>query len=253
MKKLGIVLVTCDADQRYFPNILQEFTRLSFPFAVCFDHCCKATKKLFSAHPCCVGTCDSPRDFDERHRQYAFDVLMKHDDYDWITYLDTDEAFDRRALDLIPEIMEYDADVVWCPLLDLWGAGDCYRVGKGCLGPCMGPDDSQTGGKQLRDKFYNLRTGSWAYLHPHIHAPSFTARDGSNRPARRKRSNLYILHYGLMKPEDGAYHELRWSTIYTRALGRNPYEHTTDRGFYEIIEKEEPILEPFNYDTWDGK
>jgi hypothetical protein len=250
MKKLGIVLITCDEDKGHFPRILAEFTRLGFPFAVCFDHCCDETKHLFTTHPCCVGFHDNTtQQFDERHRQYAFDILLKHDDYDWITYLDTDEVYDRRALELIPQILDYDADLVWCPVLDLWGTGDCYMDGVGCLGPCMGPDSASTGGKQLRDKFYNLRTGTWQYRHPDIHAPYFTPRDGSRRAARRKRSNLYVLHYGLMSREDGAFHEQRWNTIYKKTLGRNPYSN----GFYTVVANEEGTRIPFDYDTWEGK
>jgi len=250
-KTLGILLTTWDGDRRWFSQILDEFTRLGYPFVMNFDHCSWRTKSLFKAHPLFLDCYENnnPNDpFDERHKGYALDLLVKHG-FDWGTYLDTDDRFDRRAPQIIPEILAMDdVDWVWCPALDLWGDGSHYRV-DGPLGPS--PDFDYWAGdpsKQRRDCFWNLKTGDWRYLHGDVHAPYFFAKDGSGRQARRHRSRLHVVHYGRMNPKVALEKEDMWDRIYTRCLGKNRYKG----GFYVHVATHEPELVPFDYDTFDG-
>ncbi len=248
-KSLGLLLTTWDGDKHHFSRVLAEYTRLGYPFAVNFDHCCKETKRLFKTHPNFVGCYenDDPKHvFDETHKQHALDVLVKLG-FDWGGYFDTDDILDRRAPQLIPEMLEWDCDLIWCPAIDLWGDAHHYRV-DGPLGPSHEPDQTEHFGKQRRDCFWNLKTGNWKYKHADVHAPYFEAKDGSGRAARRRRSKLHIIHHGRMDPKDAMRHEKMWDKIYTRALGRNPYRG----GFYTYMAETEPVLEYFDYDTFDG-
>ena len=225
-KSLAFLIATCDADAKHFSRVLGEFTRLGYPFAAYFDHCCEETIRLFASHLLCVGShINSNEPFDERHRRYPFDIL-KSKGFDWIASIDTDEIFDGRAATLIPEILDSDADVVWCPRLDFWGDDRHYRID----GP-FGPSTSGVSpGKQFCEKFFNVKTGIWTYRHADIHAPYFAAVDKTGRAPIRKMSPLYVLHYGIMDYADAVVHTDRWNLVYTRAQGANKHP-----GFYNYI------------------
>jgi hypothetical protein len=255
-RDLGFLITTNDASWRHFDRVLGEFTRLGFPFAVNFDHCCNDTKRTFKAHPLCVGwhETDDPKDlFDETHKQRALDVLYARE-FAWAAYLDTDEVFDRRAPEEIAKILgSSGVDLYWCPLLDFWGDDEHYRT-DGPLGPCQAGDwgDGSVRDKQFRNKFYHLRAdGAWRYLHADVHGPYFLDRKtGERKREREARSRLHVLHYGLIDLDLIRFKLEQWRRVYTPALGE--FKHG---GFYEYLL--DPALTPevrdFCYATWNGE
>ncbi len=222
MKKLGLLLATCDADEQHFGRMLAELTRLGCPFAVHFDRCCKATKKRFLTHKMCAASSsndDQSVTFHEGHRQFALEALLKAlPNLDWFGQLDTDETYECDAKKHIQCILDGPFDVVQCIVMDLWGDKNHYRT-----------DGSF--GQSRREKFFNLGIGEWAYTHSVIHAPKLVKpRDNSQQQVKVLRHQRpYVLHWGIMNMDDVKVHTDRWDEIYTKAVGSNPY------GFYPYI------------------
>lgn len=236
-RDLCFLMTTCDEDCRHFDRKLAEFTKLGYPFTVNFDHCSHETKQIFKRHPLYLGgheNDDPRRVFTEAHRQPALDIIVRQG-FRWATYTDTDEVLDRRAPEMIPRLLELDVDEIICHRVELWGDGTQRRVD----GP-YGPP-----GEFCR-RFYNLRTGIWKYKDADVHAPAWTPR-GPDQPKREVTSRLSVIHYGLMSMDDILRKKNRWTTIYTRGLGRMPYA-----GFYDYLTTHEPSLVPFDYDAWEG-
>ena len=72
-------------------------TRIGWPFAVNFDHCCTDTESLFLGHPLCVGGyLDHNPDsyFDESYRQRCLDILQKLG-FQWMFQMDVDETLEK--------------------------------------------------------------------------------------------------------------------------------------------------------------
>lgn len=244
MPTLGMLICTCDADQKHFDRVLGEFTRLRIPFAVNFDHCCKETKRHFQSSPLYLGGKENDAvgklddDFDESHRQGGLDVLMREPGrFDWAGYLDTDESFAPKVNEVEIQRMLAkcsDIDLIDTPLIDLWGDEKHWR------------DDGPFKNSH-RERFYNLRSGKWKYTSAVVHAPKLLK--DQETVARRQHLQdplgtrvilypMYFLHWGIMNQEDCQFHIKRWNEVYTKKVGNNPY------GFYEYIGK--PDLYPPN-------
>jgi len=238
-KTLCFLLATCDEDARHFDRKLAEFTRLAYPFTVNFDRCCAETKRLFKSHPCYLGGYeqdDPGRPFGEADRQRALDVIVQHGGFDWAAYTDTDEVLDKRAKGMISELLEWDVDEITCSRVELWGAdGNLRRVD----GPFAKPGE-------LCRSYYNLRTGTWGYMHPDLHAPIFTPNPG-NSEMRERHCDLTVIHYSMRNMEDVKQHAKRWTDCYVRAFGNNKYQK-----FYDWLVATEPTVIPFDYDTFTG-
>jgi hypothetical protein len=258
-RTLGFILTTYDGDEKFFDQILGEFTRLGYPFAVNFDHCSSSTVRHFTRHPLCIAwnRNDDPSDpYTEAHQGYALKALCSRGKFDWVGSIDTDELFDRRAPELIQEILTWNVDLVWTPRIELWGDREHYRVDNDMYRPCSGPDQATAGCGlgNLSDKFYNRNTGWWRYEDPALHTPYKYIRGRNGRWVRdknivRRRTKLYTIHHDFLGgAEDAKRHDELWETVYRRALGYMPYPGE----FYKFAAREPPTeLKPFNYDTWD--
>lgn len=214
--KIALIFSVCDGplgDEKHFDRFYAELERLRIPFAVNFDHCSKKTKDMFSSHPYFfAGNYNdwNTDNFHEAHRQYALDLVLKRGGFDWILQMDVDETFEHDAPAKIRKVMELNADVVDCRVLDLWGDERHYRVD--------GPFQSSH-----REKFFNLRTAKQLYYyHPTSHAPKHVP-NGDREPIVVRMYPLHVLHWGIMNQEDAEFHCQRWDRIYTRAVGGNPY------------------------------
>ena len=244
-KTLCFLLATCDEDSRHFERKLAEFAHLGYPFTVNFDRCCAETKQLFKNHPCYLGGYeqdDPNKPFGEADRQRALDVIVTHGGFDWAAYTDTDEVFDKRAAQMIPDLLDWNIDEITCSRVELWGEnGEWRRVD----GPFAQPGE-------LCRRFYNLRTGTWKYKHADVHAPYFQINELVRRARgkveyREKHSDLTVLHYSMRNMGDCRVHAKRWTDCYTRAFGSNKYQ-----GFYDWLVSTEPTVVPFDRDAWEG-
>ncbi len=250
-KTLGCLFSVSEPDARYLDGMLKQLTWLGFPFAVNFDHCSPWTKRQFKEHPLYLGgfeNDDPEKLFDESHRQTALEVVIKAK-MDWALRFDIDEVLDHRAPQIIPEIMEMDTDMVWCPCLDMWGDDKHYRV-DGMFGPEMNPDAQDVLHKQFRKMFYNLHAGKWVYMYGDVHSPMLFHGEEMVRAPRMIRSRLHVIHYGLMSYIDTAFKAKRWREIYTRRMGHFPYDHVYDYMNDRSVKVE---LRDFDYDTWEGQ
>lgn len=225
--KLAITFSTFDGDAKHFSRFLDELARLAFPFYVNFDHCSPATKRLFMSHPNYAGgyeNDDKQSFFDESHRQFALNLVQKSGAFDWVLQMDVDETLERDAPRLIREAMRLNADVIGCPVLDLWGDGKHYRV-----------DGSFQ--SSHREKMFNLRTAEKLYYyHPTSHAPRHVPRIGKD-PVVVRGYPLRVIHWGILDMTDVKEHTERWTTIYTRAVGGVPYK------FYEYLNDPATVVE----------
>lgn len=240
-KTLGVLFSVFDGDQKHFDRFAAELRRLALPFAVNFDHCSAETIKFFREQPNYLDgyvNDDPDSHFDESHRQTALSILLKNK-FDWAMSLDVDETLERNApwqLSLLvqqkfddpltPKRGKVLADVIDFKVLDLWGDERHYRV-----------DGSFQ--SSHREKMFNLRSGTWRYSHPTVHAPKLTEAKYRNldRPALVIRGYpLHVLHWGIMNQADAEHHCQRWDDIYTRAVGGQPY------GFYAYLR--DPVTYP---------
>jgi hypothetical protein len=221
--KVGFLFSVFEGDKKHFNRFIQELKRLNLPFTVNFDHCSDATKFRFKSLPNYLDGYedDDPNSFfDESFRQRPLELLQKHK-FDWAFQLDVDETLERDAINKIYDATTIGADIIDCPVIDLWGSKDKYRIdgGFGC---------------SHREKMFNIHN-TCIYTHPTVHAPKVT-RKGE---IIVKRYDLNVIHWGIMDMDDVKEHTERWNTIYIRKVGGNPYAS----GFYSYIN--DPATVPF--------
>lgn len=241
--KIGLIFPVCDGplgDEKHFDRFYAELTRLNFPFAVHFDHCCKETVDFFSRHPLFVGgnwDKDPVSHFDESFRENALRALRKAGDFDYFLQMDVDETMERLAPEKVAKLVETGADVIMCRCLDLWENDRQYRVD--------GPFQSGT-----REKLFKLRGNEIEYKHPASHAPYVNRKRASKgadaKILRPSESLLYVLHWGIMNMEEAELHRKRWHEIYIRKCGNIVY------GSYEYYFDPTTVvkLREFDYDTF---
>lgn len=216
--KVGALFSVFDGDRKHFDRFLAELSRLRLPFAVNFDHCSRETKNRFQSHPmylCGHEDDDQKSYFDESFRQRPLEMLHRQG-FDWALSLDVDETLERSAPEKIKILATtVDAEVICCPVLDLWGDERNYRV-------------DGTFASSRREKMFRLNStaGTFEYYHPTTHAPKVLK---PNREVKVHFSDLRVLHWGIMNMEDVHEHTTRWNTIYIRKVGKQPY------GFYAYL------------------
>lgn len=218
-KSLGLLFPVTDEDERHFKRFHDEVIRLNLPFAVTFDHCCVATKKLFKSHPLFVGSWDDEDPssfFDESYRQHALDILMRHG-FDRYLHLDIDETLEKNAPAMLRQAAKVDADVIVFPCWELWNENvpDPSKVWRRV-------DGHLEGGQ--REKMFRIQGNSLRYPHPTAHAPNVIPEGKTREDAKVVRFPCHVLHWGIMNQVDAAFHKNRWDVIYTRKVGGNPYK-----------------------------
>lgn len=232
-KDLGVLFPVCDEDRKHFQRLSAELERLGKPFVVHFDHCCKETKSYFVGHRLCFNFTadDDPKSFfDESFRQRPLDILIRFG-FKFALQMDADETWEKRAPEKLERLMALGADVCVARCLDFWGDEKHYRVD--------GPFASST-----REKLFKLPGNTLKYPHPSAHAPNVVPHGKRREDAVVHRSDLHVLHWGIMSMEDAKFHKDRWDTIYTRKLGGNPY------GGYEYYFSHDPVLAEFDYEEF---
>lgn len=98
-----------------------------------------------------------------------------------------------------------------------WVIGDCRDLSK-----------SKFHRDFLRETDVVVHCAALAYEGLSVFSPSLVVDNvvphGRTRAdAKVAKSDVCILHWGIMSLEDAAFHKKRWDDIYTRKVGNNPY------------------------------
>ncbi len=241
---IGVYTCVCEEDAGWVPQYLEEIERLDLDFVVYLDRCSAKTKLLFAEHPHCLDLVfqnDPDLEFNEQHKQKAFDRLVKAG-YDWAMAWDIDETYEKDAPRKLKHIAGLDTDYVDVRWLNLWNDVHHIRID--------GPFQSGH-----RVKFYNLKTFKWLFDHPTTNGAKACSADGKplrynpHKPTalaspRLVKYDLVTLHHGMMTRELRELHKTRWDRIYTHAVGANPY------GFWNYALDEDnypPTIERHTY------
>jgi hypothetical protein len=216
----GIAAFTsiCAEDAKWVPSYLSEIRRLDIPFFVHFDRCSDETKKLLVRY-CFDFTrqTDPRREFVETDKQGVFDLVVRAG-FRWAMAFDVDEVFEKYApekLQILANVNDHpDApgerwDWLNSSMFNCWGDTSKIRV-----------DEPFHAYKRAR--FFALDTGhTWKFVHKTVNGP----KSLSQTPTVEGKLNIVCLHLGLMTREDRLHHKERWDRIYTKAVGRNPYNY----------------------------
>lgn len=249
MKNVCAFTSVCEDDARWIDQFQAEAERLALPYVIHLDRCSNETRSRFVRHDWCVNYTSNKRDeFNETHKQFPFDVLVREGDrhdgaggkYDWAMAWDVDETHAPNARVVMDEMLEREAyrgtdmiDVRW---LNLWESPDRVRT-----------DGAFQTGHRVR--FFNLRGGrSYKWYDPKVNGPRLL-RNGKwqHKPDEyrvSKRSDFVVLHWGMMTKELRDEHRARWDRIYGRH-GGNPYgfwNFACDESITPRVEKLEDVL-----------
>lgn len=209
-RELGVLFSVFDGDEKHFDRFLGELHRLGRPFVVNFDHCSRATKKFFMESPLYLGGYEDDDPgvmYSEGLRDRSLRILLR-EGFRWMLQLDVDETLDKYALPKLEKAVTMDADVIGARWISLWEREDQQRTDGGIA-------------NAKREKLFNLKANpKILYNSAVINSPRLRCE---GRDPVVVMSDIFVLHWGMMSFEDADEHKRRWDTIYTKAVGGNPY------------------------------
>jgi hypothetical protein len=207
------------------------------PFAMYFDKCYSPE---LANHPLCVGTINGTEIFNESSKRAAFHILL-YKNFTWAASTDIDEIYEKGAkekFDLIDNSTE--CFLIHNSWVNLWGDYQHVRT-----------DGPFASGYRCRiNNLTPMREGKykWEWTTRLTNGCILLYSNGvrvKDRLVPMGYSDLVCIHCGLMTHELRLQHKKRWDTVYTRAVGRNPYgiwNYALDYQQYPPVVKENPYL-----------
>ncbi len=229
MKTLCAFTSICEEDACWVLQYLKEAERLNMPFVMHFDRCTESLIGWVTSHKLCNGWTrqdDSGIEFNEQHKQLAFDIINYDDDgFAWAMAWDIDETYAHNQTGELEAILSSTWDCIDVRWLNLWGLPSHIRTDSGF-------DEGH------RVKFYNLQNDrKWKFDHPITNGAKLVGREATLGDFR---DHFVCLHWGMMTQKLREQHKARWDRIYTKAVGANPYgfwSHALDPTIRPVLVK----------------
>lgn len=223
--KIGIFTAVCEKDFVWFPQFARQAEILGYPVAFFADKLSSESLEKLRAWKGTHFVHDNQTEqFTERSKEKAFKGLIG---FDWAIQMDIDETWEAGAKELIEKaVSEHPEDHI----------GNCrmITVTRSEEGLFQRMDKYFTNGREsARERIYNLKY-EWHWIDP-ITCGAYLFEDNKViTECRIFQCEAASVHWGYSTFDLCDEHKEKWIDVYTKAIGRMPYEAynmLTDRAY----------------------
>lgn len=215
--KIGIFTALCEQDKNWLPQFMKQCEILGYPVSWYADHLSLETLIQLEQWPLTFAIFEGKAElFSEKSKGKAMDALVGH--FDWAIQMDIDETWEAGAeLSLPKELSNHpDGQTAEVPMVTVFKDKDVLYQR---LDPYF-----KDGVESKRCRIYNLKY-QWGFADP-ITCGAYRYRDGSKLPDYISFPlSISTVHWGYWTHELMEKKKKKWDEVYTKVVGRNPYEH----------------------------